>query len=90
MNLIVQARKWWSTLACGETDIATLARQEGVGDSYMTRVIRAAFLSPDVTDAILAGTQLAELSAARLRDADAIPVRWSEQEVRFLPSRTSR
>ena len=36
--------------------MGALAASEGVQPSYVTRVLRLAFLSPQVTQAILAGT----------------------------------
>ena len=82
------ARSCWTILAEGEIDVATLARQEGVHDSYVTGVVWAAFLSPDVIDAILTGKQHAQLSAAQLREPGIIPVPWDEQADRFLPNTT--
>jgi DNA invertase Pin-like site-specific DNA recombinase len=85
VNLIVQARKWWAALAAGEIDITTLAAREGVNDSYITRIVRIAFLSPAVIDAILEGRQHGALDAGMLRGTDAVPARWDQQAERFLP-----
>lgn len=85
VKLIVQARRWWGMLTAGKIDITMLAEQEGVNDSYVTRVLRAAFLSPEVTDAIITGRQHGELDAAKLRATGGIPACWREQRVRFVP-----
>lgn len=53
--LIHQARTWWAELAKGELNIANLARKEKVTRSYVTRILRLAFLSPELNDAILDG-----------------------------------
>ncbi|HJP69174.1 MAG TPA: recombinase family protein, partial [Sphingomicrobium sp.] len=46
INLVTKAHFWWKQLAQGECDITQLARTEGVTASYITRVVRLAFLSP--------------------------------------------
>lgn len=86
IHMVVQANKWWGMLAGGEIDVRTLARREGVNEAYLTRVMRAAFLSPHVTEAILAGRQNAEVTAAGLRDPGSIPIDWHEQARTFLPA----
>ncbi|MEH3036219.1 MAG: recombinase family protein [Sphingomonas adhaesiva] len=91
IRLIVQARRWWDTLRSGGIGVTELARQEGVTRSYLCRIVRLAFLSPAVVEAILAGRQHAGLSVAALMPADAIAVSWEEQTKTMLPSeRTSR
>ena len=78
VNLLVLARRWWARLATGETDIATLARTEGVNDSWVTRVVRLNFLAPQIVDAILEGTQPAALNATTLVSVE-IPLDWNLQ-----------
>jgi hypothetical protein len=58
VRLLLKARRWWNELRKGEVDIKTLASNEGVQASYVTRVVRLAFLAPAVVDTILAGTAL--------------------------------
>lgn len=65
VKLLVLARRWWARLATAEIDIATLARAEGVNDSWVSWVVRLNFLAPQIVDAILAGTQPATLNATR-------------------------
>lgn len=85
-----KARQWWTMLAAGEADITALAEREGCIDSYITRTVRIAFLSPEVVDAILAGKQHGALDAAQLRLSRDIPVRWDEQATRFLSATAGR
>jgi hypothetical protein len=48
-----------------------LAKREGLNDSYVRRLVRLAFLSPTIIEAICAGWQPADLTAQGLtRDAD--------------------
>lgn len=86
VRLLIQARRWWGILAEGEMGITALAEREGVNPSYITRIVRVAFLAPAVVDAILSGRQHGELDAARLRQTDAVPALWAEQMRLFLPA----
>ena len=85
-RLVARAHCWWRTLAQGEQDIATLSVQEGVTASYMTRVVRLAFLAPEVTSAALAGTLRAGIDAQALLATGAIPAEWKAQREVFLPA----
>ena len=51
----------------------------GVTDSYFSRVVRLAYLAPDITAAILDGRQPATLNAAWLAQTSELPLAWSEQ-----------
>ena len=64
----------------GSGSIAELARTEGLTGSYVTRVIRLAFLSPDITRAILDGRHPPDLTAAKLTRLSRLPLDWSEQK----------
>lgn len=52
----------------------------GVGASYCTRVLRLAFLSPEITTAILRGAQPADLTPRRLMNDTRLPLDWREQK----------
>jgi hypothetical protein len=54
-----------------------------VTDSYVTRIVRLAFLAPSAVDAILTGSQFAAVSGVTLTAPDAIPVEWAEQRAIF-------
>jgi hypothetical protein len=56
-----------------------LAQRECVSGLYFTRVIRLAFLCPEVTQAILDGRQPPGLTAAKLIKASRLPLNWREQ-----------
>jgi len=47
-------------------DLTDAAQREGVTGSYATRLVRLAFLPPDITAAILHGRHSRELTAAML------------------------
>jgi len=85
VRLLLKARRWWSELAVGNTDINTLSQLEGVTASYMTRIVRIAFLAPDIVEAILAGEARADVDGMALMATGAICPGWHDQADRFLP-----
>lgn len=82
VELLRKARLWWNQLQTGQIDIATLARNEAINDSWVSRLVRLNFLAPSIVEAILAGTQPATVNAASLRAAD-LPVDWNAQKTLF-------
>jgi hypothetical protein len=82
---VLKARRWWELLQAGEIDIKTLAAREGVGASWITRVLRLAFLSPAVIDAVLAGRLRAGVDAAALTATGAVDASWAAQQQLILP-----
>lgn len=86
VRLLTQARQWNERLRCGEIGVKTLADTVGRTSSYVTRVVRLAYLAPDITAAMLQGQQRAGISAHELTQTDAIPASWSEQRRLFLTS----
>lgn len=85
IRLLITARSWWAELASGELDISTLSIREGVTASWMTRVVRLAFLSPQVTEAILRGATRAGIEGKELLATGAIDADWATQARRILP-----
>jgi site-specific DNA recombinase len=83
LDLLIKARAWWARLADGKTTIASLAREEGVNDSWVSRVVRLNFLSPRLVGQILEGNQSANLEARRFTSGGPLPARWEEQERGF-------
>ncbi len=57
----------WDTLLSGRVaGLGELAAREGMSGSYATRLVRLAFLTPDLLEAVLDGRQPAGLTAAAL------------------------
>lgn len=81
---IVQARKWWDRIIKEGLEPSILAEQEGVSVSYIVRVIRLAFLSPAVIDAILDGRLRAGIDSTALLNIRSIDPSWEEQERRCM------
>ncbi|MEZ5690012.1 MAG: recombinase family protein [Caenibius sp.] len=89
-RLIVTGQRWWAELARGESDVASIARREKVSPSWMTRVVRLAFLSPPVINAVLTGNIRADIDVKALLAAGAISPRWHEQWAAIMPESQSR
>ena len=71
--------------AQGGADITSLADELGKTKSYVSRVVRLAYLAPEVTAAMLQGRQRAEVGSDTLTLPDAVPASWREQRHAFLP-----
>ncbi|MCP3731502.1 hypothetical protein M9978_13820 [Sphingomonas sp. MG17] len=84
LKLLVTARRWWTILREGEIRINELAAQEGVSASWMTRVVRLAFLSPEIVDAILADNLRSDVDGLVPTGADGVPAYWKDQRLRYL------
>ena len=61
--------------------LTDIAKQQGLGASYCTRVLRLAFLSPEITTAILRGAQPADLTPGPLMNDTRLPLDWREAEI---------
>jgi site-specific DNA recombinase len=53
-----------------------IAVEEGVVGSYVSRLVRLAFLAPDIVTAILNGRHPPKLTANRLMDDTRLPLDW--------------
>jgi hypothetical protein len=70
VELLRKGRSWWQQLQTGTIDIATIARDEQINDSWVSRLVRLSFLAPAIVEAILAGTLPASVNATSLRTAN--------------------
>jgi hypothetical protein len=59
--------------------LTAFAAEQGISQSYATRLLRLAWLAPDIVEAILGGCQPANLTASRLIRNTRIPADWPEQ-----------
>jgi site-specific DNA recombinase len=74
-----RAWNWRLSLERGRVRSAVeLARADGCTVRYVTRILRLAYLAPDIIEAILAGRQPCELTLARLLKID-LPLDWHAQ-----------
>lgn len=80
VRLIHKARLWWQRMADGKLDVTGLALQEGVSTTYVVRVLRLAFLSPVVVEAVLDGRLRAGIDASAMFEPRTIRPEWTRQE----------
>jgi len=82
-QLLVQANKlkqqWFDE---PDKTLAEIARELGLNPADATRIVRLAFLSPALMQAVLEG-RATSLTQSTLRRASHIPLLWSEQEELF-------
>jgi site-specific DNA recombinase len=82
LNAIARARGWYGQIESGGTgSMAAIARHEGLAARYVSRLLRCAFLAPDIIESLLAGSAPAEMSLARV--LEGVPLDWAEQRQRF-------
>lgn len=77
--MLVRAHRWLDPLAKGEIGSAReISRSEKIDASEISRIIRLAFLAPDIIEAVLAGHQPVELTPRCLMRGE-IPHEWHRQ-----------
>ena len=86
LRLILRARRWWAVLRQGQISVTELAAREGVTPSYLSRVTRVAFLSPEIVREVLAGRQRVNTNVELLRHKRSVPASWQDQAILMLPS----
>lgn len=78
IKAVARARVWYERLLSGEvTSLRAIAREQGVTPRYVGRLLRCAFLAPDLVEAILQGRQPPELTLDRL--CNNLPLDWGAQ-----------
>jgi site-specific DNA recombinase len=60
--------------------VAEIAERERVGSRYIRRLLRLAFLAPEIVEAIAVGDQAPELTAEALAERIDLPLLWTAQE----------
>jgi hypothetical protein len=80
VRLIAKAWALRQVLIRGDAgSLAAAAKLEGISASYASRLIRLAWLAPDIVQAILQGRQPIGLSATRLIEDWRLPLDWQDQ-----------
>jgi hypothetical protein len=60
-----------------KVSLSGLAEESGVNDRYTSRILRSAFLTPDIVEAILEGRQPAGMTLDKM--LDDLPLEWDKQ-----------
>ena len=81
LKAVARARQWSEDLLAGHAQsVAEIAERERVGSRYVRRLLRLAFLAPEIVEAIAAGDQPPELTAEVLAERIDLPLLWTAQE----------
>ena len=81
-HTLAQAHQWLELLLRGElSSLRMIAAAVGKSERYVSKVIRTAFLAPDLVEAVLEGRAPPELTLAEL--TKDLPWNWNEQRHRF-------
>jgi site-specific DNA recombinase len=81
LKVVARAQRWSEDLLMGRAQSVTeVAEHEGVTDRYVRRLMRLAFLAPEIVEAIVAGNQPTELTAEALAERIDLPLLWTAQE----------
>jgi hypothetical protein len=80
LKAVARARQWSEDLLAGRAQsVAEIAERERVGSRYVRRLLRLAFLAPDIVEAIAAGDQPSELTAEAMAERIDLPLLWTAQ-----------
>ena len=80
IKAVARAHAWNRKLMTGEVNsIRALAGTTGLTRPYVKRLLKLAFLSPEIVETILAGRQPVDLTAQRLTRLSKLPRNWEEQ-----------
>ena len=60
--------------------LTAIATREGVNYRFVGKIIRLAFLAPEIVEAVAEGTQPPELSTELLTKRLRLPLDWSDQK----------
>jgi len=74
---IARAHSWYEQLLTGSATQYSIAKENGVNDTYVNRIIRLAFLAPSIVETILEGRQPINLTLDKL--TNNLPVVWDGQ-----------
>ena len=79
IKAIARARDWYERIVAGEIrTIGQLTQQSGLTERYVKRILQCAYLSPKITEAVLAGTHRPNLTLKEI--LRGVPLNWREQE----------
>ena len=83
LRAIARAHDWREQLVTGQASgPRAIAKQTGLDESYVRRILDFAFLAPDIVESILDGRQPHHLTLEKLRIK--LPMSWAEQRSTIL------
>jgi site-specific DNA recombinase len=85
LKAVARAHEWRERLITGQAaGLQAIAKQSGLDESYVRRILGFAFLAPDIVESILDGRQPHDLTLEKLRTR--LPMNWVEQRQMILHS----
>jgi site-specific DNA recombinase len=80
LKAVARAHRWFEEITTGNAkSLAAIAAREGLAVRYVGRLIRLAFLAPEIVESIVEGRQPTTLIAEALTRRIALPLSWSAQ-----------
>jgi site-specific DNA recombinase len=82
IKAVARAHGWYENVIQGKAlDMRSLARQAGLTERYVGKVLACAFLAPDIIESILEGRQPHDLNFEKL--CQHVQLSWAEQRRQF-------
>jgi site-specific DNA recombinase len=83
VKTVARARGWYEQIVAGEVaTIGQLAQKSGLTRRYVRRILQCANISPQITEAFLAGKHRPNLAVKEL--LCRLPISWPEQKQKIL------
>lgn len=84
VQAVARANDWAAGMVSGQfANSRAIAKETGLDERYVSRILPLAFLAPDLTEAILEGTQGRDVSLADY--LKELPLQWDMQRRSFCP-----
>ena len=81
MKTIARAHRWFDQLVSGEVkSLTAIATREGLNYRFVGKIIKLAFLAPEIVEAVAEGRQPPELSTELLTKRILLPLDWDDQK----------
>ena len=81
LKTIARAHGWFDQLLSGEVkSLTAIATREGLNYRFVGKIVRLAFLAPEIVEAIAEGRQPPEFSTELLTKRIRLPLDWSDQK----------
>src|SRR5258708_2795316 len=80
LKAVARAHRWFDEIGAGKaSSLAAIAAREGLAVRYVGRLIRLAFLAPEIVESIMEGRQPTTLTAEALTRRIELPLSWCSQ-----------
>jgi site-specific DNA recombinase len=81
LKAVARAHRWFDEISTGKaSSLAAIASREGLAVRYVGRLIRLAFLAPEIVESIVEGRQPTTLTAEALTRRIELPLSWCSQK----------